>query len=81
MELDIDATMSELIKDLRDRDAFVQACQQLHGAECEHNHKGAWNCERTLADGAKFKFVGAAKSEYADKKKFISDGTSDISCC
>lgn len=77
-ELDIDAAMSELVKDVgSNSNTFIQTCKALHGAECEHQAREEYNCERALDGGAKFKFVGAAKPEYADKHKFISDSIID----
>jgi hypothetical protein len=73
-ELDFEAAMSELTKDPGEGSKFVQACKMLHGAKCEENHIESYSCSRMLDRGSSFKFVGAAKPEFADVKKFISDG-------
>lgn len=80
-ELDIDAAMSELVKDVGNSNTFIQTCKALPGAECEHHFREVYKCERALDGGAKFKFVGAAKPEYADKQKFISDGSIPSHSC
>ena len=73
-KLDVDAAMSQLVKFESDSNAFLGACKMLHGAECAHKPHLEYKCDKALGNGAKFKFVGAAKPEYADKRKFISDG-------
>jgi hypothetical protein len=80
-ELDFEAAMSELFKDPGDGNKLVRACKMLHGAKCEEHSVESYSCSRSLENGAKFKFVGAAKPEFADAKKFISDGGNLGSSC
>ena len=66
--------MSQLVKYGGQSSAFVEACKMLHGTACANRPNLEYKCDKALDNGSKFKFVGAAKPEYADKRKFISDG-------